>query len=103
MLQRFYDVEACRRRFIMNRLGQLLRNFRRKVFVGYILPNQGNPKKLEKIPRTYRTMVEQTDWDNFVAYTQSDEFKVLINYSNVHHYFTFNDFLLKSYNLTFYL
>ncbi|MFS7990488.1 hypothetical protein Hanom_Chr11g01059411 [Helianthus anomalus] len=46
----------------MNRLGNLLRNFRSKVYVGYIVPNLGKTNKLAKIPKQYRFMVEQTDW-----------------------------------------
>ncbi|MFS7961509.1 hypothetical protein Hanom_Chr08g00715931 [Helianthus anomalus] len=59
----------------MNQLGNLLRNFRGKVYAGHIVLNLGKPNKLAKIPKQYRFMVEQTDWDNFVAYTQSDKFK----------------------------
>ncbi|KAJ0476881.1 putative transposase, Ptta/En/Spm, plant [Helianthus annuus] len=78
-ITRFYDIDACRRRFVMTRLGDLLRNFRRKVYAGYIVPNLGKPKKLARIPKRYRSMVEQTDWDKFVTYTQSDEFKDVSN------------------------
>ncbi|KAM0058078.1 putative transposase, Ptta/En/Spm, plant [Helianthus debilis subsp. tardiflorus] len=74
-ITRFYDIEACRRHFVMVRLGHMLRNFRRKVYAGYIVPNLSKPKKLAQIPRRYRSMVEQTDWDKFVTYTQSKKFK----------------------------
>ncbi|KAI3755129.1 hypothetical protein L1987_54924 [Smallanthus sonchifolius] len=74
-ITRFYDIDASRRRLVMNQLGHLLRNFRRKVYARYIVPNLGKPKKLEKIPKQYHSMVEQTDWDKFITYTQSDKFK----------------------------
>jgi hypothetical protein len=60
----------------MLKLGHLLRNFRRKVYMGYIVPNLGKPSKLARIPKQYRTFVDQADWDKFVTYTQSEEFKV---------------------------
>ncbi|KAJ0837612.1 hypothetical protein HanRHA438_Chr16g0780091 [Helianthus annuus] len=59
--------------FVMNRLGHLISNFRRKVYAGYIVPNLGKPATLAKIPKQYRTMVEQTNWNNFVTYTQLDD------------------------------
>ncbi|KAM0043265.1 hypothetical protein Hdeb2414_s0010g00339221 [Helianthus debilis subsp. tardiflorus] len=62
-------------RFVINQLGNLLRNFRGKVYARHIVPNLDKPNKLAKIPKQYRFMVEQTDWDNFVAYIQSDKFK----------------------------
>ncbi|MFS7966892.1 hypothetical protein Hanom_Chr09g00779301 [Helianthus anomalus] len=64
----------------MVRLGHLLRNFRRKVYAGYIVPNLGKPKKLAQIPKWYRSMVEQTDWDKFVTYTQSKKFKYVYDH-----------------------
>ncbi|MFS7984141.1 hypothetical protein Hanom_Chr11g00983041 [Helianthus anomalus] len=82
----------------MTRIGDLLRNFRRKVYAGYIVPNLGKPKKLARIPKRYRSMVEQTDWDKFVTYTQSDKCKVLIFYSNVYHNFILN-IILNSYEI----
>lgn len=55
----------------------LLRNFRRKVYAKYIKPNLGNPTKLAKIPRCYRTLLkDQDDWNNFVTYTLSENFNV---------------------------
>jgi hypothetical protein len=62
----------------MTRLGGLLRNFRRKMYAGFIQPNLNKPAKLAKVPRQYRTLVEQADWDRFVAHTQTDKFKVVI-------------------------
>ena len=60
----------------MNRLGHLLRNFIRKVYVKDIVPNIDKPNKLAKIPKKYLSTMKQTYWDNFVTYTQSDKFKV---------------------------
>ncbi|KAL4554294.1 hypothetical protein LXL04_039590 [Taraxacum kok-saghyz] len=74
-LTRFFDVDESRRKFVMNRMGMLLRNFRRKVYAKYIKPNLGNPTKLAKIPRCYRTLLnDQDDWNNFVTYTLSENF-----------------------------
>ncbi|KAL6566736.1 hypothetical protein OROMI_015140 [Orobanche minor] len=71
----FFDIEFCRRKFVMTRLGGLLRNFRRKMYAGFIQPNLKKPAKLAKVPRQYSTLVEQADWDRFVAHTQTDKFK----------------------------
>ena len=78
ILQYFFDIETCRQKFVMTRLGGLLRNFRRKLYAGFIQPNLNKPEKLAKVPRQYRTMVEQADWDRFVAHTRSEKFKVVI-------------------------
>lgn len=62
----------------MTRLGKLLRNFRRKLAQNYILPNLETPSKLTEAPANYKAIIKADDWVNFVNYTQSDEFKVLI-------------------------
>ena len=63
----------------MTRLGKLLRNFRRKLTQKYILPNLETPSKLNEAPTNYKAIIKADDWVNFVNYTQSDEFKVLIS------------------------
>ncbi|KAK9073575.1 hypothetical protein SSX86_007899 [Deinandra increscens subsp. villosa] len=76
MLQ-YYEVDEGRKMYVMNRMGMLLRSFRNKLYEYDIRPNLGKPKKLAKIPKRYRTIIlNQQDWDNFVDYTQSDEYKV---------------------------
>ncbi|KAK9071691.1 hypothetical protein SSX86_008120 [Deinandra increscens subsp. villosa] len=62
---------------IMVRLGGLLRSFRRKMFEKHIRPNLAKPTVLEKVPKMYRAIVKKEDWDKFVAYTKSDEFKAV--------------------------
>lgn len=64
---------------LMNRLGQLLRNFRSKLTQNYILPNLETPSKLNEVPTNYDAIISAGDWVNFVNYTQSDEYKVLIS------------------------
>ena len=78
ILQHYFDIDPCRRKFVMTRLGGLLQNFRRKMYAGFVQPNLNKPAKLAQVPRQYRTPVEQADWDKFVAYTQTDKFKVVI-------------------------
>ncbi|KAK9073340.1 hypothetical protein SSX86_007664 [Deinandra increscens subsp. villosa] len=74
----YYEVDEGRRKYVMNRLGMLLRSFRNKLYEKDILPNLGKPNKLAKIPRRYRTIIRnQEHWDNFVAYTQSDQYKAV--------------------------
>ena len=64
----------------MARLGKLLRNFRRKLTQKYILPNLETPSKLNEAPTNYKTIIKADDWVNFVNYTASEEFKVLISH-----------------------
>ncbi|GJX76937.1 hypothetical protein Tco_0323748 [Tanacetum coccineum] len=60
----------------MNRLGQLLRNFRRKLRQTYILPNQDSPSKLSEVLAKYSAILKAEDWVNFVNYTATEEYKV---------------------------
>lgn len=64
----------------MNRLGQLLRNFRRKLAQNYILPNQNTPSKQNEVPAKYSAIIKAEDWINFVKYTATEEYKVLISH-----------------------
>ncbi|GJZ17913.1 hypothetical protein Tco_0554036 [Tanacetum coccineum] len=61
-ITRYFDVDLTVRKLVMNRLGQLLRNFRRKLRQTYILPNQDTPSKLNEV--------------HFVNYTATEEYKV---------------------------
>ncbi|GJT55512.1 hypothetical protein Tco_0990566 [Tanacetum coccineum] len=61
-ITRYFDVDLTVRKLVMNRLGQLLRNFRRKLRQTYILPNQDTPSKLNEV--------------HFVNYTTTEEYKV---------------------------
>ncbi|GJW11168.1 hypothetical protein Tco_1576995 [Tanacetum coccineum] len=48
-ITRYFDVDLTVKKMVMNRLGQLLRNFRRKLIQTYILPNQDTPSKLNEV------------------------------------------------------
>ncbi|KAL4565644.1 hypothetical protein LXL04_029747 [Taraxacum kok-saghyz] len=75
-ITRYYEIEDTRRKYVMTRLGALLRNFRRKLYAKYIEPNLKNPSKLAVIPKRYRTIIlNQEHWNAFVTYTQSQNFK----------------------------
>nr|GEV59246.1 hypothetical protein [Tanacetum cinerariifolium] len=50
----------------MNHLGQLLRNFRRKLRQTYILPNQNTLSKLNEVPVKYSAIVKVEEWVNFI-------------------------------------
>ncbi|KAI3886638.1 hypothetical protein MKX03_034732 [Papaver bracteatum] len=76
-LLRFYAIEETMRRQIMKYFGEHLRNFRRKLYVKFIVPNLGKPSKLKKIPKPYRCIVNQEQWDGFVEWRLSDECKEL--------------------------
>ncbi|CAI9264688.1 unnamed protein product [Lactuca saligna] len=78
-ITRYFEVHESGKEFVMNRLGILLWNFRRKLYADYIKPHLGNPNKLEKISVRYRALItKQDDWNKFVTYTQSEQFNVKI-------------------------
>ncbi|GJU09228.1 hypothetical protein Tco_1125658 [Tanacetum coccineum] len=54
-ITQYFDVDLTVRKLVMNRLGQLLRNFRRKLRQTYILPNQDTPSKLNDCPADKET------------------------------------------------
>ncbi|KAL6555873.1 hypothetical protein OROHE_007147 [Orobanche hederae] len=61
----FYDIDERRRKFVVNRMGVLLRNFRRKIYARFIQPNLGKHGRLAKVPKLYRTFVDKSDWEKF--------------------------------------
>ncbi|GJY64447.1 hypothetical protein Tco_0465907 [Tanacetum coccineum] len=61
-ITRYFDVDLTVRKLVMNRLGQLLRNFRRKLRQTYILPNQDTPSKLNEVPAKYSAILKAEDW-----------------------------------------
>ena len=79
-MQKFFDVDVTLKKVVMNRLGKLLRNFRRKLMEKYILPNDETPSKLNERPEKYSTYIKVEEWVAFVTYTTSDEYKVLISH-----------------------
>ncbi|GJU82421.1 hypothetical protein Tco_1284786 [Tanacetum coccineum] len=75
-ITRYFDVDLTVRKMVMNRLGQLLRNFRRKLRQTYILPNQNTLSKLNEVPAKYSAILKAEEWVNFVKYTATEEYKV---------------------------
>ncbi|GJU33079.1 transposase, Ptta/En/Spm, transposase, Tnp1/En/Spm-like protein [Tanacetum coccineum] len=75
-ITRYFDVDLTVRKLVMNRLGQLLRNFRRKLRQTYILPNQNTLSKLNEVPAKYSAILQAKEWVNFVKYTAIEEYKV---------------------------
>ncbi|GJR72009.1 hypothetical protein Tco_0084374 [Tanacetum coccineum] len=75
-ITRYFDVDLTVKKLVMNRLGQLLRNFRRKLTQTYILPNQDTPSKLNEVSAKYFAILNAEDWVNFVNYTATEEYKV---------------------------
>ncbi|CAI9286469.1 unnamed protein product [Lactuca saligna] len=55
----FFEVDETGKQFLMNRLGILIRNFRRKLYAYYIKPNLGNTKKLSKISIHDRALITE--------------------------------------------
>ena len=66
---------------MMHHLADALRNFRSKLYKHFILPNISKPSKLKVVPKQHRN-VEQADWNKFVEYTLSDQFKVIYCINN---------------------
>lgn len=79
-MQRYFDVDVTFKKVVMNRLGQLLRNYRMKLREKYILPNLDTPEKMNERPEKYSTIVTQEQWVEFVTYTTTNEYKVLISH-----------------------
>ncbi|GJZ29591.1 transposase, Ptta/En/Spm, transposase, Tnp1/En/Spm-like protein [Tanacetum coccineum] len=75
-ITRYFDVDLTVRKLVMNRPGQLLRSFRRKLRQTYILPNQNTLYKLNEVPAKYSAILKAEEWVNFVKYTATDEYKV---------------------------
>ncbi|GKD52054.1 transposase, Ptta/En/Spm, transposase, Tnp1/En/Spm-like protein, partial [Tanacetum coccineum] len=75
-ITRYFDVDLTVRKLVMNRLGQLLRNFKRKLRQIYILPNKNTLSKLNEVPAKYSAILQVEEWVNFVKYTTTEEYKV---------------------------
>ena len=90
----------------MNRLGQLLRNFKGKLRHSYIFPNQYTPSKLNEVPLKYATILKAEEWVNFVKHTATEEFKVLITHiyltPYIFHNFVFSYTLKYLYTSSYY-
>jgi hypothetical protein len=63
---------------MMCHLAEHLRDFRRKIYVKYIKPNIGKPRKLKVVPKQYEGIVKEEHWNKFVEWRLSAEFKVII-------------------------
>lgn len=55
-------VDVTFKKVVMNRLGQLLRNYRMKLREKYILPNLDTPEKMNERPEKYSTIMTQKQW-----------------------------------------
>ncbi|GJX59330.1 hypothetical protein Tco_0290720 [Tanacetum coccineum] len=75
-ITRYFDVDLTVKKMAMNRLGQLLRNLRRKLKQTYILPNQNTLSKLNEVLAKYSAILKAEEWVNFVKYTTTKEYKV---------------------------
>ncbi|KAL6502054.1 hypothetical protein OROGR_027187 [Orobanche gracilis] len=71
----YYEIDDSRRKQIMCHLAEHLRDYRRKLYVKYIEPNIGKPRKLKVVPKQYEGIVKQEDWKTFVEWRLSPEFK----------------------------
>ena len=76
--QLYYEIDDSRRKQMMCHLAEHLRDFRRKIYVKYIKPNIGKPRKLKVVPKQYEGIVKEEHWNKFVEWRLSAEFKVII-------------------------
>ena len=76
LLQEYYDLDESKKSYVMCRCGVLLRNFRSKMFQRFVKPHLHNPEKLRNVPKQYRVLVCQDDWDRFLKVRDSINFKV---------------------------
>nr|GEU36203.1 hypothetical protein [Tanacetum cinerariifolium] len=74
--KRYFGVDLTVKKLVMNRLGQLLRNFKRKSRQTYILPNQNTLSKLNEVSAKYSAILQAEEWVNFVKYMDNEEYKV---------------------------
>lgn len=79
ILQRYFDLDNTLRKSIMHRLGELLKNYRRKLRERYILPDKETPttpKPTNEVPAKYKAIIEASHWAAFVTHTNSEKYKV---------------------------
>ncbi|KAL8243488.1 hypothetical protein R6Q59_009746 [Mikania micrantha] len=93
--KRYFDVDETVRKLVMHRLGELLRNFRRKLRQTYILPNQNTPSKLNEVPKKYSAIVKESEWVAFVNHTSTEEYHVIISLFYLNPYI-FHNYLFAS-------
>lgn len=83
-------------------LADHLRDFRRKLYVRYIQPNIGKPRKLKVVPKLYDGILQPKHWKRFVEWRLSPEFKVIIVHI-VAFFVVLSLFLSLSIDINFYL
>nr|GEW11670.1 hypothetical protein [Tanacetum cinerariifolium] len=74
-IMQYFDVDLTFRKLVMNRLGQLLRNFKRKFRQTYILPNQDTLSKINDVSAKYSAILKAEEWVNFVKYMTTKEYQ----------------------------
>ncbi|KAL6557082.1 hypothetical protein OROMI_017432 [Orobanche minor] len=75
----YFEIDDCWKKYVMVRLGALLRGFRGYMFHNFVAPKlKATPgAKLDKVPEKYSTMITQEEWDSFVKFTCSKEFQAM--------------------------
>ena len=79
ILQQYFNLHNTFRKSILHRLGQLLKNYRRKLQEVYILPDKETPttpNPMNKVPKKYTTIIEDLHWADFVTHTNSNAYMV---------------------------
>ncbi|GJU71054.1 hypothetical protein Tco_1262459 [Tanacetum coccineum] len=71
-----YGMKINVKKLVMNHLGQLLRNFRKKLRKFIHLPFQIHFSKLNEVPAKYSAILKVEEWVNFVKYTATEEYKI---------------------------
>ncbi|KAF9603433.1 hypothetical protein IFM89_036134 [Coptis chinensis] len=73
-LKEKFKLDTNERSIRTSAMGRLWKAFKSRLTRRYILPFKNKPKQLKKIPKLYRKVISQEDWDTFVKSRLTPEF-----------------------------
>ncbi|KAF9626778.1 hypothetical protein IFM89_039494 [Coptis chinensis] len=73
-LKEKFKLDTNKRSIRTSAMGRLWKAFKSRLTRRYILPFKNKPKRLKKIPKLYRKVISQEDWDTFVKSRLTPEF-----------------------------
>ncbi|KAF9609810.1 hypothetical protein IFM89_018664 [Coptis chinensis] len=73
-LKEKFKLDTNERSIRTSAMGRLWKAFKSRLTRRYILPFKNKPKRLKKIPKLYRKVISQEDWDTFVKSRLTPEF-----------------------------
>ncbi|KAF9590632.1 hypothetical protein IFM89_035950, partial [Coptis chinensis] len=78
-LKEKFKLDTNERSIRTSVMGRLWKAFKSRFTRRYILPFKNKPKRLKKIPKLYRKVISQEDWDTFVKSRLTPEFLRLVS------------------------